>query len=202
MSVFLPKVIIISEYIIQRSVCQEPRSSSLQKVKKRNKEWPMWNKPRNTDSSEFTQNAVGRDNWQKNESHPMLFHSQFWCFYFRNKAHWTKHWRATVALFCVTSILHWKKISSQDQSSSSLWDQKKHFIVKISDCISCLHFCPVAGHGMSCSLSSPMQTASSHQSEEFFLLLPPTSLFLCCQQIEVVPESKLLHLPFTLQLHY
>lgn len=109
MSVFLPKVINISEYIIQRSVCQEPRSFSLQKVKKRNKEWPMWNKPRNTDSSEFTQNAVGRDNWQNNELHPMLFHSQFWCFYFRNKAHWTKHWRATVALFCVTSILHLKK---------------------------------------------------------------------------------------------
>lgn len=53
----------------------------------------------------------------------MLFHSQFWVFLPRKKAHWTKHWRATVALFCVTSILHLKSIQSRS-IFIHLWDEK------------------------------------------------------------------------------
>ena len=113
MSIFVPKGIIISEYIIQRAVCQEPRSFSLQKVKKRNKEWPMRNKPRNTDSSEFTQNVVGRDNWQKNESHPMLFHSHF-CVFILERKHIELN-TGELLLPCFVLLLSsiWKNIQSR-----------------------------------------------------------------------------------------
>ena len=69
MPIFVTKGVIISEYFIERSVCQEPRSLIFQKVKKKKRmtRVELDIKSRYADWSEPIQNGVSRNNWQKNK---------------------------------------------------------------------------------------------------------------------------------------
>lgn len=87
--VYMPKErVIMLEYIIERSVCQEPKELHLAKSEemkrmKRTTHRELDFKSTYVDWREFTDDGVCRNSCQENKSHSMLFHFQFWCFYFR-----------------------------------------------------------------------------------------------------------------------
>lgn len=102
------------------------------------------------DWSEFIQDGVGRNDCQKNKSHPILFHSQFWCFYFR------KHIESNrLELLLPCSVYFYppfQKPYSQiylrpfcewsDKQKGSLVTSKEPFRMKIQKFLSCFHYLP------------------------------------------------------------